>query len=223
MADDQFQRPFRASEPPVRGAAKNLGSDPLAELARLIGQTDPFGEFGREPPRRAAASQPAGTPYAEQTGVDPRAPVPPPRFGGNGYYAARSAPGDQQSDVAQDDHGQSYGRQSYGRTPSTTDDELYQADHEARGYPLNQADYAYEQDVAHHAEEEYYDDVPTSRRRLRIMAITGVLALAVIGTAGAFGYRTLFGSSGSSQPPPVIKADTGPNKIVPATTGKDAP
>jgi hypothetical protein len=222
MADDQFQRPFRASEPPVRGAAKNLGSDPLAELARLIGQTDPFGEFGREPPRRAAASQPAGTPYAEQTGVDPRAPVPPPRFGGNGYYAARSAPGDQQSDVAQDDHGQSYGRQSYGRTPSTTDDELYQADHEARGYPLNQANYAYEQDVAHHAEEEYYDDVPTSRRRLRIMAITGVLALAVIGIAGAFGYRALFGSTGSPQSPPIIKADTGPNKIVPATTGKDA-
>src|SRR5262249_61431803 len=38
--------------------------------------------------------------------------------------------------------------------------------------------------------------------------------------AGAFGYRALFGSS-SSQPPPVIKADTGPSKIVPGTFGKD--
>jgi SPOR domain len=203
MANDQFQRPYRASEPPVRGAAKTPGSDPLAELARLIGQTDPFGEFGRE---RATAPQPAGTPYTAQAGVDPRAPAP-------GYYTARSAPNDQQSDAAQDYNGQSYGRQLYGGTPSTTDDELYQADHEA--------DYAYEQDAAHHAEEEYYDDVPTSRRRLGIMAIVGVLALAVIGTAGAFGYRALFGSSSSSQPPPVIKAETGPNKIVPATTGKD--
>ena len=218
MANDQFQRPYRASEPPVRGAAKTPGSDPLAELARLIGQTDPFGEFGRE---RATAPQPAGTPYTAQAGVDPRAPAPPQRFGDNGYYTARSAPNDQQSDAAQDYNGQSYGRQLYGGTPSTTDDELYQADHEARGYPLNQADYAYEQDAAHHAEEEYYDDVPTSRRRLGIMAIVGVLALAVIGTAGAFGYRALFGSSSSSQPPPVIKAETGPNKIVPATTGKD--
>jgi SPOR domain len=203
MANDQFQRPYRASEPPVRGAAKTPGSDPLAELARLIGQTDPFGEFGRE---RATAPQPAGTPYTAQAGVDPRAPAP-------WYYTARSAPNDQQSDAAQDYNGQSYGRQLYGGTPSTTDDELYQADHEA--------DYAYEQDAAHHAEEEYYDDVPTSRRRLGIMAIVGVLALAVIGTAGAFGYRALFGSSSPSQPPPVIKAETGPNKIVPAATGKD--
>jgi sporulation related protein len=218
MANDQFQRPYRASEPPVRGAAKTPGSDPLAELARLIGQTDPFGEFGRE---RATTPQPAGTPYTAQAGVDPRAPASPQRFGDNGYYTARSAPNDQPSDAAQDYNGQSYGRQLYAGTPSTTDDELYQADHEARGYPLNQADHAYEQDAAHYAEEEYYDDVPTSRRRLRIMAIVGVLALAVIGTAGAFGYRALFGSSSSSQPPPVIKAETGPNKIVPTTTGKD--
>ena len=50
--------------------------------------------------------------------------------------------------------------------------------------------------------------------------MAAVFALAVIGTAGAFGYRALFGSSGSSQPPPVIKADTAPSKIVPATTVK---
>jgi hypothetical protein len=54
-----------------------------------------------------------------------------------------------------------------------------------------------------------------------VMAIAGVAALAVIGTAGAFGYRALVGSAGSTKPPPVIKADTAPSKIVPATTGKD--
>ena len=86
---------------------------------------------------------------------------------------------------------------------------------------------AYEQDGYEHAahqqvEEEYYEDVPPSRRRLGVMAIAGVFALAVIGTAGAFGYRALFGSSGSRSPPPVIKADAAPSKIVPATTGKDA-
>jgi hypothetical protein len=53
------------------------------------------------------------------------------------------------------------------------------------------------------------------------LAIAGIVVLAIVGTAGAFGYRALFGSSAPSKPPPVIKADTGPSKIVPATTGKD--
>ena len=43
-------------------------------------------------------------------------------------------------------------------------------------------------------DEDYYDDVPPPRRRMGIMAIAAVFALAVIGTAGAFGYRALFGS-----------------------------
>src|SRR5439155_18269067 len=98
----QFQRPYRASEPPMRGPAKTAGSDPLAELARLIGQTDPFGEFARDTARRAPAPQPGdrsdwnteptGTPYPAQTRPDPRAPQ---RLGGNGYYGAPSVPGEQ--------------------------------------------------------------------------------------------------------------------------------
>ncbi|MEI9805858.1 MAG: hypothetical protein WDN48_17520 [Pseudolabrys sp.] len=48
-----------------------------------------------------------------------------------------------------------------------------------------------------------------------IMVIAGVFALAVIGTAGAFGYRALFGSSSVATAPRVIKADTAPSKIVP--------
>jgi hypothetical protein len=234
MADDQFQRSYRASEPPVRGPAKSTGNDPLAELARLIGQTDPFGEFGREAARRPAAppseersdwnTQPLGTRYTPQAAPDSRAGVLPQRSTGNGYYTARSAP-PEQLDAPQSEHGvQGYGRQTYSGTPPA-DEDAYPADHEARGYAPGQADYpqdGYEQDVAQQADDEYYEDVPSSRRRLGVMAIAGVLALAVVGTAGAFGYRTLFGSSGSPQPPPVIKADAGPNKIVPATAGKDS-
>ena len=53
------------------------------------------------------------------------------------------------------------------------------------------------------------------------MAIAAVFALAVIGTAGAFGYRALFGGPrGLLSPPPVIKADTAPSKIVPAAASK---
>jgi hypothetical protein len=119
---------------------------------------------------------------------------------------------------------QGYGRQPFGGGPPPRADEGYYAEQDARGYPADQAGYeqdGYERGAHEDVEEEYYEDAPPSRRRLGIMAIAGVFALAVIGTAGAFGYRALFGSSGSSQPPPVIKADAGPSKVVPATTGKD--
>jgi hypothetical protein len=235
MADDQSQRPYRASEPPVRSAAKPSGNDPLAELARLIGQTDPFAEFGRESARRASApqpgehsdwnTQPLGSPFASQGGAAPRAPAATPKLGGNGYFPARSEPVEQPVGALQNYAGQNYGRQPYAGAPLPRGDEDYQADQDAHGYPPDQA--GYEQDGYVHGahqqiEEEYYEDVPPSRRRLGIMAIVGVFALAVIGTAGAFGYRALFGSSGSTQPPPVIRADAAPSKVVPATTGKDA-
>ena len=209
----------------MRAQGKTPGSDPLAELARLIGQTDPFAEYGRESARRAPAPQPersdwsrepTGTPYAADQRV-------PQRLDGDDYYAARSTPDVEQSSAPYD--GQSYGRQSYGSTPPTAAaEDSYQADHEGRDYQSSQADYqgdAYAHDTAQFPDEEYYEDTPPSRRRLGVIAIVGVFALAVIGTAGAYGYRALFGSSGPTQPPPVIKADPGPTKIVPAMTGKD--
>lgn len=230
MAEEQSRRPYRASEPPLRSHAGTSNNDPLAELARLIGQTDPFGEFGRDTARRSAApveradwNTPAPTsPYAPRDEADWRASSAQ-RPDGNGYYNTRGAVGEQSAPADCDD--QNYGRQPYGGAQESPRDDLYQADHEARGYPSGQANYqydTYEQDAAQHPEDEYYDQAPSSRRRLGVMAIAGVFALALIGTAGAFGYRALFGSSGSTQPPPVIKADAGPSKVVPATSSKDA-
>ena len=94
-----------------------------------------------------------------------------------------------------------------------------------RDYPSSQADYqhdAYAHDTAQFPDEEYYEDMPPSRRRLGVMAIVGVFALAVIGTAGALVIARSLVHPAPTQPPPVIKADAGPTKIVPATTGKDA-
>src|SRR5262245_16177275 len=222
MAENQSQRPYRASEPPVRSQAKNPGSDPLAELARLIGQTDPFGEYGRGTGRATSPqpaeysdwrNQPADSPYPEQR-----------RVGGNAYYAGHQAPAeprDLHSEAA------AYGRQpyqqQYGGPPTADSENHYQTQNETRDYPASEEDYQrdpYEQDAAQYAEEEYYEEAPPPKRRLAVTAIAGVIGLAVIGTAGAFGYRALFGSSGSTQPPPVIKADAGPSKIV-AASGKD--
>jgi hypothetical protein len=50
------------------------------------------------------------------------------------------------------------------------------------------------------------------------VTIAAVLGLAIIGTAGAFGYRAFTSGSGASPNPPVIKADPTPAKTVPAPT-----
>ena len=82
MADDHPQRPFRNTELQSRATptASNPPAghnDPLAELARLIGQNDPFGEFGRE--RRPPAAAPAPRSSRPPRPVMPRTlPSAPP-------------------------------------------------------------------------------------------------------------------------------------------------
>src|SRR5262245_49403422 len=230
MADDQSQRPYRASEPPpARGSGKTPGSDPLAELARLIGQTDPFGEYGREVARRSSTSQsaaradwnqPLGAPHTAQYGGDVRAPEPAPRYADDDHHALPSAPA---SPCLPEDYGsRNYERQPYEAQALPGGADQYEAEQGSHRLLPGQSDYQQDfYDEAPPVEDEYYEDTPPSRRRTVIMAIAGVVALAVIGTAGAFGYRALVGSSGSTKPPPVIKADTTPSKIVPAATGKD--
>ena len=223
MADDQFQRSYRASEPPVRGPAKSTGNDPLAELARLIGQTDPFGEFGRDAARRPAAppseersdwnTQPLGTRYTPQAAPDSRAGVLPQRSTGNGYYTARSgAP--EQLDAPQSEHGvQGYGRQTYSGTPPA-DEDAYPADHEARGYTQGQADYpqdAYDQDVAQQADDN------TTRMSLRPGAWALWRSPACLrwqwSARPAPSVSHIVWFVGSPQPPPVIKADAGQTRL----------
>ena len=48
-----------------------------------------------------------------------------------------------------------------------------------------------------------------------LFTVVAVLALAVLGTGGAFAYRTFVGSPRSGEPP-IIKADNSPTKVVPA-------
>lgn len=72
----------------------------------------------------------------------------------------------------------------------------------------------YQHDVAPETEEA------PARRRGGLVTVLAVLALAVVGTAAAFGYRAIFAPAGTRVPPPVIKADTAPSKIVPAGDAK---
>lgn len=59
------------------------------------------------------------------------------------------------------------------------------------------------------------EDHAPARRRGSIVTVLAVLALAVVGTAAAFGYRAMFGTAGTPVPPPVIRADPRPSKVIP--------
>jgi hypothetical protein len=205
MADDQIQRPYRSNEAPARStpsATSVVGSDPLAELARLIGQTDPFAEFGRENPRRVVPP--------------PAAKAPPPSFGPADYFDASTAPPPPRPSPLQPPP--AYVPPSAPRQPYATARDPHAGEGHAPGEAGAYDAGAYHPGNAHLGPEEagYYEDAPPPKRRMGIIAIAAVLALAVIGTAGAFGYRAMFGGARSSAPPPVIKADTAPSKIVPA-------
>ena len=96
--------------------------------------------------------------------------------------------------------------------PSRYDEALY-----GRLDPGQQPhDPAYSDDA--YAYQDGYADEPEERVKKRsngLITVVAVLALAVVGTGAAFAYRTYVGSPRSGEPP-IIRADTGPTKIVPA-------
>src|SRR5437868_5481913 len=120
MADDKRLRAQRTSDPMRRGGHRpddGASGDPLAELARLIGQSDPFSDYGRRdgrnPPPRDAQLQPgsdwrrqaAAMPPYDAPEETPRAPSrSEPRFSdsyGN-RDPNREEPQDPRQDTRQD-------------------------------------------------------------------------------------------------------------------------
>jgi len=240
MADDNTLRPYRSSDPyrraaePPRPNEEASARDPLAELARLLGQSDPFADLGRSNSRErqqeahdAPATAPEdwqGAPVREPqfaagdtprrsthaTGRDyahPRAPEPADWRAESRFYDEPQLGAEQQS--------QHYAEQSqhYDEQGQHYDD-----DHTDGGqYEAQEAEYAYQDDVPLEPHEhEMYDDAPRARRGGFATALA-LIGCAVLGTAGAYAYRSYYGNPSSTQPPPVIRADNStPTKIVPA-------
>jgi hypothetical protein len=185
MADENFSRTYGSSNERFGRTSPRpaAGNDPLAELARLIGQNDPFAEFGRTPVQQQAPQQASWAPQAAPSTVPgyEQGGRPEPQFQDQqAHHAFEEEPREPAYDPNYRDDGQYY----YG-------DAQAQAGAE-------------------------YDDVPPKRSRFGILMVACVVTLAVVGTAAAFGYRALFGSSGT-KPPPVIQADASPAKVVPAS------
>ncbi|HEY0571027.1 MAG TPA: SPOR domain-containing protein [Enterovirga sp.] len=225
MADRYQDRPFSADDDYDRGgdphAPAKGESDPLAELARLIGQTDPFASRANQQVQPHAERDQYELPVDE-----PAAPSPPPwmqranrqEAPQQDYPSAvhpllrhatpQAAPEpDYYPAPPLDDAG-------HEPDPSRYDDALYgQLEAEAQHA---QHDPAYSDDP--YAYQDGYGDGIEDQPRKRgggMMTVVVVLALAVVGTGAAFAYRTYVGSPRSGEPP-IIKAEAGPNKIVPA-------
>ena len=206
----------RSYDPTQAGASGHGGADPLTELARLIGQNDPFSDFAGK--NRRSSSPPADPRRANQApnewrqDTDPvQGSTDPQRAATLGDYgeapASPAAPhmatprephyndapfGDPHK--ASDSHAQPYygaaAGQSYG-----SDDAQDDSSHD--GYQ-NSGRQPYYREMQ---SQEMYEDPAPSRRRNGLMTVIAIFALAVGGTAAALGYRAVFSSSGSVSAP----------------------
>ena len=230
MAERYQDRPFPADDRYSRGgqaAPTQAETDPLAELARLIGQTDPF---ANQP--RPSAPQPARAPdpsaYDEDappmpawlknrgrdTAFRPDTPQADPHYQPqpDPYYAAqpqsyRQEPGFAAATTQPADPGR-YDDALYGQIEPSRD--YIDPSQETGGYPDPQA-YGY----------DGYDEPEQPKSRGGMMTIVAVLALAVVGTGGAFAYRTFMAAPRSGEPP-IIKADPSPTKVVPPSAAESS-
>jgi len=229
MADDSRLRSYRSNDPYRRAAEaappneEAHARDPLAELARLLGQSDPFAELGRSnrAPRQAhdaPPTAPANWPAAPARDVAPgdsRSRWAPPS-----QQDYTSAPPAQNRPAA----GRYYDEPQFSAAPYAgyADEGEHQQEQEHQ-----QDQYESDQDGAlePHDDEAIYDDPPRVRRGSALPTALALIACAVVGTGGAYAFRTYYGTGGATQPPPVITADTSsPTKVIPAAeqSGKPA-
>jgi len=240
-----YRDPLRwrgAEEAPRAGA-----DDPLAELARLIGQSVPMNKLGRD--RRSAAPETAD----ERRGEAASHPAPDEVLR-EPTDDRHSRPGDQQyeRDVDPDYRGsrdERYERavrepllpargSRFRREPDLVmdpardaadgeaDEAAYHETAEWHDRSPDERNSHYQdeyEDERHDADDQGYGDEYSEEqntgRRGGLIFIAAVVALAVLGTAGALAYRAVFGGPVLPALPPIIKAEGGPNKIVPSGAG----
>jgi hypothetical protein len=261
MADDNFRsnRSRDAVAPRSAGApARGQVDDPLAELARLIGQSEPTSDFGRDARRGPGASfdESAGgldwaaqdrhsdNRYAEENepveenydARDDERYAPARHADGVPAYRPGAPSHDSQFEPPATGQFSAPALRYSGVRESVRDyaapeqpryrDEQELPESHGRQLPaflprLPAEDHAYDDQTQEGADDRAYaledheEEAPSGPRRSGFVVVAAVLGLAVLGTAGAFAYRAMFGSSMLPSLPPIIKADDGPNKIVP--------
>jgi hypothetical protein len=235
MAEDTRKRPDFSSDNSSQ-PSRDSANDPLAELARLIGQNDPFNDVGKRSVRKPLESvKNENRPAPEWLAR----PAPPSEEYDDPHQPAYVAPASYQAEPyspaapsGSADHGGHSEHDRYAADHATHDQHAYEQQQDGGQYHV--ADENYQPDdryrvalPGHYEGDSYYaedghmpphgeESATGNRRRGGIITIAAVLGLAVIGTAGAFGYRAFTSGSGAAATPPIIKADPTPAKTVPA-------
>jgi cell division septation protein DedD len=241
---DERNRDFGGAAPsrgPEQGAGerRDAGADALLELARLIGQSDPFAPEGAKSASMPAAGVADGrlasvsrTVAAQhQPPAATRDPFVPPVP--DGPYDDRSRrepdfgepsvpvpPAPPEADDGPDFLRMPADRNGYPVAPRHGADEREferggRRQQAAYGHPGEYAEDEYAEGEYGMEPDDYDDDEPPSRRRRPGVVLT-VLGLAVFGSAAAYGYRTVFNGAPPG-PAPVILADKSPTKTTPLT------
>src|SRR5262249_9987937 len=135
--------------------------------------------------------------------------------GSNRDYAYSPAP---------ESEGQRFDSSFYDELHVGADQQSQHYDDEQTGdgqHDAQEAEYYYQDDVPLDPREDaMYDDAPRARRGGGLATALALIGCAVLGTAGAYAYRSYFGNPSSTQPPPILTADTPtPTKTVPASAG----
>src|SRR5262245_31488023 len=250
MADDRL-RAHRSNERRGGRPDDDASGDPLAELARLIGQSDPFSDYGRRDGRDSAPRNPQSRAPSSSDWRRTAASMPPYDAPEEPVRPSRSEPRFSDQDLRQESHRESH-RESYRdsyrqdpyrmaeeepdrrhdryeeerpsqyrREPQFADDEYHPREDE-RTYDSrdqhSEQGYFEDDGPLSAQEDDAYDDPPRKRRRGGLLTAVTLIACAMIGTAGAYGYR-YYSNPSSGRVPPVISAETSPTKVVSATEG----
>lgn len=233
---DNF-RGFRGDPPGRDAPARDSVADPLAELARLIGQRTPRPGQGGGPAPDSHRYEGA-LPQVEWAAGDD-AYAEPARAAPDGY-GTHSASGPAWPHEADDrdrghddsppparhyadpdqafDDDAAYGERpppAFGAEPPRYAPPAHE-DYSDDDHPHYAAPAPYAGDAAYDKGYEEREQDTRAPRRSGTILILAVLGLTVLGTAGALGYRTMFGKSVVSGMPPIIKPPEGPIKVQPS-------
>ncbi len=222
MADNTF-RSFRRDTPVARGersSPRDAASDPLAELARLIGQSDGRGGFRRDAgwqEERYDETSPAaldwgvgGEDYAGHGQAEES--YAPPRSDESYHHQ----PADAFSWLRDRNYEEQSADARHYSHPVEGSDEAQSGRTEPAPFilPGHGSHFANPAEAADQDGDESEEHAVLPRRSGTVVVVA-VLGLAVLGTAGALGYHAMFGGSVIPSLPPIIKPGDTPIKIVP--------
>ncbi len=243
---DELERQLREAAAPRQPAPQAPGrDDPLAELARIVGQDDGSRASWRTPARPAPMAaepppppQPASTRYpaaddfeaelAALTRGEPFTPpeppmAPMPRGADSRSFEQDLSGWDLRPGEPLDQSRSQF--QSQGQSQADydiRDDRVVQFDQHDRApayAAVREAEPVYEAQGQLPPHDEVYEEIEPRPRRKGLYAVATVMGVAVVGVVAALAMRSTGAGLSTASAPPVIQADAGPMKARPENPG----